>query len=123
MFEISETQAERLLKQASARASNFKQHGCGVLLSRFGGRASSAQMLDHLPVDYVKFDTQLLAGLAREPAKQDTVKALLKELHARNARSIAPGVEDANSMAVLWQLGIDFVQGNYLQEPEVVITG
>ena len=123
VFEISETQAERLLKSARARATGFKSRGCGVLLSRFGGRAGSAQMLDHLPVDYVKFDTQLLAGLARDADRQATVKALLKDLHAHNARSIAPGVEDANSMAVLWQLGIDFVQGNYLQEPEVVIAG
>ena len=26
-----------------------------------------------------------------------------------------PGVEGAGVMAVLWQLGVNFIQGNYLQ--------
>jgi EAL domain-containing protein (putative c-di-GMP-specific phosphodiesterase class I) len=30
-------------------------------------------------------------------------------------------VEDANTMAVLWQLGISYMQGYYVHEPEVVL--
>ncbi|MEX0900610.1 MAG: EAL domain-containing protein [Gammaproteobacteria bacterium] len=123
VFEISEMQAEKLLKEARAHAAMFKALGCGFLLSRFGGRPGSAQMLDHLPIDYVKLDTEMLAGLGRDPARQKSVQALIEQLRERDALSIAPGVEDANNMALLWQLGVDFVQGNYLQEPEVVISG
>ncbi len=123
VFEISEMQAEKFLKESRASTAMFKSLGCDFLLSRFGGRPGSAQMLEHLPIDYVKLDTQMLAGLGRDPARQATVKALIEQLRERKALSIAPGVEDANNMALLWQLGVDFVQGNYLQEPEVVIAG
>ena len=36
--------------------------------------------------------------------------------------AIAERVEDANTMAVLWQAGIEFLQGYQVQEPEVVLS-
>ena len=30
-------------------------------------------------------------------------------------------MENANAMAVLFQLGLDFMQGHYVHEPEVVL--
>jgi EAL domain-containing protein (putative c-di-GMP-specific phosphodiesterase class I) len=32
-------------------------------------------------------------------------------------QSIASFVEDANSLAVLWQCSVDFIQGHFLQAP------
>ena len=34
---------------------------------------------------------------------------------------IAPHVENAESMAVLFQCGFDYIQGNFLQEPDIVM--
>jgi len=31
-------------------------------------------------------------------------------------------VEDANTMAALWQIGIEYIQGYQLNEPEVVLS-
>ena len=36
-------------------------------------------------------------------------------------QTVAERVEDANTMAVLWQLGVDYIQGHYVQEPELVM--
>ncbi len=36
-------------------------------------------------------------------------------------KSIAERVENANAMAVLFQLGLDYMQGHYVHEPEVVL--
>ncbi|MEJ2274743.1 MAG: hypothetical protein P8Y01_09250, partial [Woeseiaceae bacterium] len=38
----------------------------------------------------------------------------------RNIRTIAERVENANAMAVLFQLGLDFMQGHYVHEPVVL---
>jgi EAL domain-containing protein (putative c-di-GMP-specific phosphodiesterase class I) len=35
--------------------------------------------------------------------------------------TIAERVEDANTMAVLFQLGVHYMQGHYVQEAEVVL--
>ena len=44
--------------------------------------------------------------------------------HEKGVETIAERVEDANTMAVLWQLGVQHVQGYLIQSPEeVVISG
>ena len=39
----------------------------------------------------------------------------------RDIKTIAERVENANAMAVLFQLGLDYMQGHYVHEPEVVL--
>ena len=41
----------------------------------------------------------------------------------KKVATIAERVEDANTMAVLWQLGIEFIQGYFVNEPEQVAMG
>ena len=42
-------------------------------------------------------------------------------LREKGIETVAERVQDANTMAVLWQLGIDYIQGNYVQTQEIVI--
>jgi EAL domain-containing protein (putative c-di-GMP-specific phosphodiesterase class I) len=42
---------------------------------------------------------------------------ILEVTHRNGTRTIAKSVEDANTMALLWNLGIDAVQGYFLQRP------
>jgi EAL domain-containing protein (putative c-di-GMP-specific phosphodiesterase class I) len=48
------------------------------------------------------------------------VRDLVDQAKSRNVGTIAERVEDANTMAVLWQLGIEFIQGYFVNEPESV---
>ena len=70
----------------------------------------------------MKVDGSLMQGLARDGALQQTVKALVAEATQRNIRTVAERVEDANTMAALWQIGIEYIQGYQLNEPEVVLS-
>ena len=45
----------------------------------------------------------------------------LRAAAERDIKSIAERVENANAMAVLFQLGLDYMQGHYVNEPEVVL--
>ena len=47
---------------------------------------------------------------------------IIEEAKDRGIKTIAEHIEDANGMAKLWQLGINYVQGNHVQEPEVVLA-
>jgi len=38
-----------------------------------------------------------------------------------NKMCIAEFVQDAHSLAVLWQSGINYIQGNFLQEPSATL--
>jgi EAL domain-containing protein (putative c-di-GMP-specific phosphodiesterase class I) len=69
----------------------------------------------------VKIDGALMQGLATDRALQEQVKTLVQLARARGITTIAERVEDANTMAVLWQLGVEFVQGYFVGNAEEVV--
>ncbi|MDY6949784.1 MAG: EAL domain-containing protein, partial [Pseudomonadota bacterium] len=74
-------------------------------------------------IDFIKVDGTLMQGLAVDQALQGRVRELVDQATTRNIGTIAERVEDANTMAVLWQLGIEFIQGYFVNEPEQVVMG
>jgi EAL domain-containing protein (putative c-di-GMP-specific phosphodiesterase class I) len=53
---------------------------------------------------------------------QEKVRVYVQTAAARAIPTIAERVEDANTMAVLFQLGVAYMQGHYVHEPEVVLS-
>ena len=70
-----------------------------------------------------------LARLLIEPSRRgrglgrDLTRSLVEQARERQITTIAERVEDANTMAVLWQLGIEFIQGYFVNSPEEVVLG
>ena len=80
-------------------------------------------LLDTLPLDFIKVDGSLMQGLTGDGLLQSKVGSLIDAARGREIETIAERVEDANTMAVLWQLGIEFIQGYLLHKPEEVVLG
>jgi EAL domain-containing protein (putative c-di-GMP-specific phosphodiesterase class I) len=74
-----------------------------------------------LKPDYIKIDGELMHTLMTDNSMQDAVGRIVRAAQQRNIKTIAERVENANAMAVLFQLGLDFMQGHYVHEPEVVL--
>jgi len=55
--------------------------------------------------------------LATQQDKQDKLNELNSLALSHNVKTVAMGVEDANSLAVLWTVGVNYIQGYFLQEP------
>ena len=68
-----------------------------------------------------KIDGTIIQGLASDPQLQIQVRALVEAARRRNIQTIGERVEDANTMAVLWQLGVQYIQGYFVNEPEEVV--
>ena len=64
-----------------------------------------------------------MQGLAQSQDKQQRVKELVELARGKAATTIAERVEDANTMAVLWQLGVEYIQGYFVNAPEAVVLG
>jgi hypothetical protein len=65
----------------------------------------------------------LMQGLAHSVQQQDKVQQLVVAAREAGSATIAERVEDANTMAVLWQIGVGFMQGYLLNKPEEVVLG
>ena len=88
--------------------------GIQFCLSRYNPRSDELNLLDSLPVSYIKLAPGLTAGLLQEGSR-DQVRTVVEFAHRNGIEVIAHGVEDAHSAATLWMSGIDFIQGNLVQ--------
>ena len=121
VVEVSEEAAARHLKDARELLALLRHLGFEFAIEGFGAGRNPLQLLAHLPVNYVKIDGSLMQGLASDRTLQEQVKLLVDEARAHGITTIAERVEDANTMAVLWQLGIEFIQGYFVSSPEEVV--
>jgi EAL domain-containing protein (putative c-di-GMP-specific phosphodiesterase class I) len=77
--------------------------------------------MNSLPLDYLKIDGSLMQGLPSNPELQTRVRTIAEAAAKRSIETIAERVEDANTMAVLWQLGVQYLQGYFINSPEEVV--
>ena len=116
IFQLSEEDLLAQPEQALAMAQRLRRQGHPVTLSGFAAGDPPLAALRLLVPDYVKLSGKLIKDLA-QPDHQERLKALVAELSAQNVQTIAPFVESASVLAQLWQVGVHFIQGYYLQEP------
>lgn len=91
--------------------------GCHVALEYFGENRDDMLLIDRIRVDYVKFHPKLVMDLnARNNTKHlEAMQNLVRELRERNVSALMGYVEDANTMTLAWQLGVELIQGNFVQ--------
>jgi diguanylate cyclase (GGDEF)-like protein/PAS domain S-box-containing protein len=121
-FQVTEEVASKNLARLKALAAKLNQLGFQFAIDHLGsGEEDADRILNNLPMEFLKIDGSLMQGLHRNAEMQEKVRAIANLASARGIRTIAERVEDANTMAVLWQLGISFIQGNYVQMRGVVL--
>jgi diguanylate cyclase (GGDEF)-like protein/PAS domain S-box-containing protein len=116
-FEITETAAVASLSKATYFMRELKTRGCRFALDDFGSGVSSFVYLKTLPVDFLKIDGQFVANVATDIVDRSMVEAIAKIGTAMHVATIAEKVETAEVLAVLKQIGVDYVQGFHLAEP------
>ncbi len=121
VFQVTEHHVEDHVKDAREIARQLQTIGCGFAIEHFGVGHRPLQTLEHVPTNVIKIDGSLMEGLVSNEALQEKVKLYIEAAKSRNIETIAERVEDANTMAVLWQLGVEFIQGYYVQGPEEVV--
>lgn len=117
VFEISETSALENLEQTKVVIDQLKNIGCEFGLEHFGSGIDFSQSLSVLDVDYLKINGHFVQNMARDTENQAAVKAIIEMTKQANKQCIAEFVSDANSLALLWRLGVDYAQGYYIHEP------
>jgi EAL domain-containing protein (putative c-di-GMP-specific phosphodiesterase class I) len=111
-FEFNINEVAKNLKSAKICFDVLGKIGISCLLTRVNLSAETERIIEHLPIQYIKLDFNLL----QDP--EAGLKQLVELAHEKGIKVIAPQVEDPRSIAVLWSSGTDYVQGNFVQRPE-----
>ena len=120
-FQITETIAEQYMNASVSQLGALKKLGFRIALERFGSGRDPFKLLTMAPLDFIKIDGAMMQDLASNFETQTVVKKLVETAVKLKIETIAERVEDANTMAVLWQLGVQFIQGYFVNAPEEVV--
>ena len=120
-LQVNEQEGARYIKQTKVMVTKLRKIGIAFALEHYGVEKGRVQILDILKPDYIKIDGELMHSLTTDTSMQDKVRQLASAASQRGIETIAERVENANTMAVLFQLGIHYMQGHYVHEPEVVL--
>jgi diguanylate cyclase (GGDEF)-like protein/PAS domain S-box-containing protein len=117
-FEITETAAVAHMGDAQEFAGRIRELGCSLSLDDFGTGFSSFTYLKHIPAQYLKIDIEFIRELEKSPSDQQLVRAIVSIARGLGQKTVAEGVEDADTLATVRKLGVDYAQGFYLGRPE-----
>ena len=119
-IQVTEELAMQYVRQTIELSENLRKLGFRFALEHFGTGRDPLKLLASIGMNFIKVDGSLMQGLSTNQLQQQRVKGLVESAKRKGVETIAERVEDANTMAVLWQLGIEFIQGYFVNAPEDV---
>ncbi|MEQ8860242.1 MAG: EAL domain-containing protein [Pseudomonadales bacterium] len=102
---------------AMAALGALRRLGVRISIDDFGTGYSSLAYLRALELDELKIDRSFVTHLCTETRDRDIVRAIVDLGHTFSMRVVAEGVEDAETAAVLKDLGADVLQGYHFGRP------
>ncbi|WP_166224975.1 bifunctional diguanylate cyclase/phosphodiesterase [Pseudomonas atagonensis] len=97
---------------------HYRAMGFSIALDDLGAGYSSLRLWSELRPDYVKIDRHFIDGIHQDALKREFVGSILQIAKASRAQVIAEGIELPEELAVLTEMGVDFVQGYLLGRPQ-----
>ncbi|HSW14513.1 MAG TPA: EAL domain-containing protein [Solimonas sp.] len=120
VFEFQELTLQNHIRKAKTLTKTLRDLGGYIAIEHFGVGSNSAQLLEHVPAQFVKFHPSFTHQF-HDKELQKKMTMLMETARQTGAKTIVSHVEDANVMARLWQMGVNYIQGFHVQEPEVVL--
>ena len=117
LVELTETSAVTDLHDAQRFIEALRHTGCPVCLDDFGTGFSSFAYLKHLRADVLKIDGLFIRDLPNDRDNQVFVKSIVDVARGMHKATIAEFVEDAETLVMLKEMGVDMVQGYHLDMP------
>ncbi len=114
IFEIAELDAMEGHSQTQHFIRQLQRFGCKFMLDEFGLGTSSYTTLKSLKLDYLKIDRSLVRELSTSLIDEALVRSILETGSFLGIGTIAGFVEDAETLAKLKELGVQYAQGYFI---------
>lgn len=93
------------------------RHGIAIDLDDFGIGQASLHAIRRFGIARIKIDRSFIAGLDHNADQQAMIAAILSMARHLGVQTLAEGIEDAATLALLVQLGCDHAQGFHIAAP------
>lgn len=116
-IEITESVAMRASEVVQLQIVRLRRAGVHFSLDDFGTGYSNLSRLARLPVDTLKIDRSLIAGIHHSSEQQAIVRTILALSQSMGFASVVEGVEVAEERDFVTEAGADFAQGFFFSRP------
>ncbi len=122
-LEITESCIMRNQEQALHRLHSLKGLGVSLSVDDFGTGYSSLAYLKDLPIDRVKIDRAFVIDVERNDSSKHIIRTIVGLAEKLNLEVVAEGVETAEQVQIVRDLGCHILQGYYLGKPAPALGG
>jgi EAL domain-containing protein (putative c-di-GMP-specific phosphodiesterase class I) len=122
IFQFREIDAVRYLNQAAALCEEMKKAQGQVGISNFGLAINPLKTLERIKADFVKVDRVIVeklanAGQGKAAQGKEEFQNIMGGMTGTGVDVIVPFVETATIIPILWQQGVQYIQGHYINKP------
>jgi diguanylate cyclase (GGDEF)-like protein len=118
VFELTEKTLLHNIKTTRSLIQGLKSLHCMIALTHVSNDPNANKHIPGLAVDYIKISGEHIQSLTSSDESKNAVKAIADMAAGTSTYTIAEHVQDPTCLAVLWQHGVNFIQGHYLQKPD-----
>ena len=115
-IEVTESTIQQDLDQGFQALKKIKELGVRIAIDDFGTGYSSLEYFKFIPADELKIDKSFISNMRNNPIDMDIVKLILDWGKRFQMETIAEGVEDTDTMALLTELGCTYAQGYHISK-------
>jgi len=105
------------IREASKVLASLKKLGIRISLSGIDEKVPDAVLLKHLPADYLKMKADFARRVLEDDDLAARYNAFAEQARQAGRQLIVPMLEDAESVSRIWQMNVDLIQGNFIQQP------
>src|SRR5215203_3157591 len=117
-LEITESVAMHDVDSTVATLERLNSLGVWLVIDDFGtGNSSLFYLTSQFKMGHLKIDGAFVRQFVNDPENPMIMPGLITFAHAVGLRVIAEGVETADQLQRLKEMGCEFVQGNYIAKP------
>lgn len=122
IFELLESDAIEDSKKVDRFISEVKRYGAKIAIDDFGSGYSNFGYLTKMNVDYIKIDGSLVQNIDVDKNALLVVETIVEFAKKLGIKTIAEYVHSSMIMDIVRDLGVDYSQGFYIDEPSINLS-
>ncbi len=119
VIELSEQYPLNDYMLAREATDYFRAAGFQIAIDDLGAGYASLRSWSEIRPDYVKIDQHFIEHIHRDTVKREFVRSILEISQELNCKVIAKGVEFAEDLITVKEMGLRYGQGFFIGHPEI----